>query len=93
MMATTMTFRVDAELCPVCGVLYGLSTDYLESKYISGDSWCCPNGHHIHYTKAKFQELQEEKAALQAKLDKLYATQRRFRGSDGRFISTKDTQV
>ena len=55
--------------CGVCHVDFAIDRGWLANLQRTGDWFYCPNGHKIHYYKTENQKLEQEKAALQRRLD------------------------
>lgn len=71
------TETIVAMTCPTnnCGVLYGLSSSYIDQRRNDHDVWSCPNGHTLHF--AQKNELEEAKAQLRrAKEDAAWYAER-----------------
>ena len=39
--------------CCTCGIVFGIPDHFDNAKRHSGDTWYCPNGHKLVYTKGK----------------------------------------
>jgi hypothetical protein len=47
-------------ICPACGIVYGLTSRFVEGRRESKDTFYCPNGHSLSFKKSKSDQLAEE---------------------------------
>jgi uncharacterized coiled-coil protein SlyX len=72
-MSTTINLAVTMETtdCTLCGITFGLPTDWLARKRRTNENFYCPNGHTLHFPgetreQRRIREL-EEKLAREAR--------------------------
>ena len=76
--------------CPTCGIIFGLSSSYMEHRKEDHKSLFCPNGHIFYYPgETETERLRREKDSLQVKLQGLERLLP-HRGALGRFIKRKE---
>lgn len=51
------TYSVDVELvvhaCPMCGIVYGIPSDFRDRCYRNGERYYCPNGHSLGWSETE----------------------------------------
>jgi len=48
------------ETCCVCGVIFGMTKEYIQNVQQQGKSFSCPNGHSQHYRTQSYEQLKDE---------------------------------
>lgn len=61
-MTTTVFVSLTHIECGECGVLFGMTPDFIEKRREDHRTWCCPNGHLRHYPGQS--ELEKTRDAL-----------------------------
>ena|SRR3990167_2323893 len=73
--------RIEGEECNRCGVIYGLTNEFIKQRQKDGQTWYCPNGHSWFYNGGKTQDrvrAEEAEHALAEERDRV----RRLRDSN-----------
>ena len=71
-MTVIATQKIVSEVCPRCGVVFGVTERFQEERYKDKKSFYCPNGHSQYYP----QETEEDR--LRLKLHESYEEQQRL---------------
>lgn len=68
---STQTFigTLIVKTCPTCGITYGVPERFDREKHDDQTSWCCPNGHSLHYIQSTAVKLQAELDQMKASRD------------------------
>jgi hypothetical protein len=78
------------EECYLCGIAFGMPSDYKEVRLRKRDTFYCPNGHGQHYTgKTDAEKLREANERLQATRDLLAAEERSHIATRGHLTRAK----
>ena len=63
----TAQAHLNAQSCVKCGVIFAMTDDLEERRRADGDTFYCPNGHPIFYTRPELEQLRKDNAALESK--------------------------
>ena len=81
---------INANDCPSCGIIYGLTNDYENARQEDGKRWYCPNGHRQHFIgKTDKEKLAQARATITHLGDQKDAAQRSADDYKGHFTRVK----
>jgi hypothetical protein len=54
------TIVMVTENCSNCGILFAMPQDYIEEMRRTEKTFCCPNGHKLHYSESEATKLKKQ---------------------------------
>lgn len=94
--AVSVSFKITVMDCPVCGVVFGVTDEFVDCRRKDGASFYCPNAHSMSYGESALDKAQRDAARAKARADQLAAArddERRRREQVERSLAATRGQV
>lgn len=77
--AVSVSLKLDIMDCPTCGIVFGVSQEFIRRRRDDGQSFYCPSGHSMSYGTTELDKARQEATRAKHEADQAKAAAERAR--------------